>query len=66
MVLMRRYVPTCACCCRSVAGVCTGLATRKVSRVVAVGLGFTFIALQAMQYAGIIENVRYVYGAPTS
>jgi len=43
----------------SIAGLCSGMATRKLGRVVAIGLGFTFVALQGLQYFGIIENVRW-------
>jgi hypothetical protein len=46
--------------CRSVAGLCTGVAFRKVGRTLAVGLGFTFVALQGLQYFGIIETIRCV------
>ena len=43
---------------RTVAGVCTALALKKLGRTIAIGFGFTFIALQGLQYAGVVENVR--------
>jgi hypothetical protein len=46
--------------CSSIAGLCTGVATRRLGRTVAVGVGFTFVALQGLQYLGVIENVRCV------